>query len=133
VWLEPAGSQAYSTGGSIIVPVPLNPSISSPTRAAFYFGAITANPTTAAGLQIVRRQINATVPVALDQWTFTFGGLVPSDHLSAGTAPKNCSIALPPVVIPPQWALKVGMYGAANAAAPSFEFECVYAERGAGQ
>lgn len=133
IWLDPLGANAYSSGGSLIVPQALNPMIPQPSKCLFYFGAITANPTSAAGSLVARRMINATVPVALDQWMMVFGGTVSSDQLSAGTNAKTMSFNLPPIAIPPQYALKVGMFGAANAGAPSWEFECVFAERAFGQ
>ena len=51
LWLEPVGSNAYSSGGSAITPVAMNHTLSSPpaSRASIYFGAITANATTAGG------------------------------------------------------------------------------------
>lgn len=134
MWLEPVGSNAYSSGGSQIYPVAMNQTLNQPpgSRASIYFGAITANATTAGGLRICQRMINSAVPVTLDQWFFVFGMNRGSDLISGGAGAKNVNIALPPVGIPPGWALKVGMWGASNAAAPSWEFELVYAERDLG-
>lgn len=133
LWLEPLGSQAYTSGGSVITPVALNQNVSTPSRAQIYFGAITAAATTANGKLLARRQINPAVPVTLDQWMFLFGAQSGSDQVAGGAGAKNLVVGLPSIVVPPQYALKVGMWGAANAAAPSWEFELTYAERGQGQ
>lgn len=133
MWLEPVGASAYTSGGSQITPNALNQAISTVSRAQFHFGAITAAATTTGGRLIARRQINSAVPVTLDQWFFSFGYMHSSDQASGGASAKNLMFGLPTVVVPPQWALKIGMWGASNAAAPSWEFELVYAERGAGQ
>lgn len=133
LWLEPVGANAYSSGGSLITPVALNQALGGTSRAQVYFGAITANVTTAGGRLVSRRQINSVIPVTLDQWFFTFGAISSSDQVAGGAGAKNVMIGLPPIVIPPTWALKIGMWGAANAAAPSWEFELLYAERFAGQ
>lgn len=133
MWLEPVGASAYTSGGSQITPVAANQAISTTSRAQIYFGAITAAATTTGGRLISRRQINPVIPVTLDQWFFSFGKMFSGDQIAAGAGAKNVMIALPAVVIPPLWALKIGMWGAANAAAPSWEFELQYAERPAGQ
>ncbi len=133
MWLEPVGASAYTSGGSVITPVAMNQTIGGfQSRASIYFGAITAAATTTGGIRIARRQINSAVPVTLDQWMFVFGMSRGSDQVAGGAGAKNINIGLPPVGIPPGWALKVGMWGASNAAAPSWEFELVYAERALG-
>ena len=44
-WLEPVGASAYTSGGSVITPVSLNPDVGTATRLQMYFGAITAAAT----------------------------------------------------------------------------------------
>lgn len=133
MWLEPIGASAYTSGGSQITPVALNQALGGTSRAQLYFGALTAAATTTGGRLVSRRQVNSAIPVTLDQWLFVFGTMGGSDQIAGGSGAKNLRMALPPIVVPPSWALKVGMWGASNAAAPSWEFEFVYAERGAGQ
>lgn len=134
LWLEPAGSSAYTSGGSQITPVALNQTLSSQqSRAQIYFGAITAAASTTAAARVALRQINSAVPVTRDQWMLVFGMNRGSDQVAGGAGAKNVNISLPPIGIPPQWALKVGMWGTSNAAAPSWEFELMYAERDLGQ
>lgn len=134
LWLEPVGASAYTSGGSQITPVALNQwSANVATNCSVYFGAITAAATTSGGKLVAIRQINSAVPVTLDQWFITFGMVRGSDLISGGAGAKNVNIALPAIGIPPGWAMKLGMWGASNAAAPSWEFELVYAERGIGQ
>lgn len=133
-WLEPVGASAYVSGGSLITAVTTNPLPGIISAAVIHFGALTAAATTTGGTLVSRRRIDNTVPVTLDEWIFLFGDVsVSSDVLSGGTVVKRTSYRLPPIVIPPGYALKMGMWGTSNAAAPSWEFEFDYAERVSGQ
>lgn len=131
LWLEPVGANAYSTGTAALqTPVQLNPGVGDPPRAKVYVGQITANATTSAGTLICRRRMQSSIPVVLDEWLFTFGDKVmPTNLLSAGTSVKRITYSLPPVVIPPGYAVKFGMWGAANNAQPAFEYEMGFVER----
>ena len=126
----------YASGGSTLIPVNLNPSSSRTSAAArVFFGAIVpaALPTAASRL-VSNGQVNSAVPVTLDQWLFSFGNAAPHmDLISGGAGAKNVTIACPPIVIPPGWSLSLGMWGASNAAAPSWEFEMGHVERVPGQ
>lgn len=134
MWLEPIGATAYTSGGSAITPSPMNWTLGQPqSRAQIYFGAITAAASSTSAVRVALRQVNSAVPVTRDQWMFVFGMNRGSDQVAGGAGAKNVNIGLPPIGIPPQWALKVGMWGTSNAAAPSWEFELVYAERDVGQ
>ena len=130
MWLDPVGASAYTSGGSQITPVGVNPDVSTSTRLLMYFGAITAAATTSGARLVCRRKINPAIPVTLDDWMFVFGGPTGETNvLSGGASVKRVTFPMPPLVIPPGYALKMGMWGAANAAAPTWEFEMLYAER----
>lgn len=134
MWLEPLGATMVTSGGSTITPVAANQLAGgSLSKSIITFGAIVASATSGTGKLVCRRQINPAIPVTADQWMFTFGGLLSSDQVAGGAGAKNVTFGLPAIAIPPQWGLKIGMWSAANAAAPSWEFELQYAERGIGQ
>ncbi len=121
----------YASGGSELDPVNVNPSSSKASAARVFFGAIVpaALPTANARL-VANGLVNSAIPVTLDQWLFTFGNSSPHmDQLNAGAGAKNITIACPPIVLPPGWSMSLGMWGAANAAAPSWEFEMGHVER----
>lgn len=121
----------YSSGGSTLTPVNVNPTSSKVSAATVYFGAIvpSALPTAASRL-VANGLVNSAIPVTLDQWLFSFGNSAPHmDQLNAGAGAKNVSIVCPPLMIPPGWSLSLGMWGASNAAAPSWEFEMGHVER----
>lgn len=124
----------YSSGGSLITPVNVNPAANRSSKCQFAFGAIAtlALPSSAARL-LANMVIDTAIPVAGDQWLFTFGNAAPAmDQLNGGTTAKNMTYNVPPIVIPPGCCLALDMWGASNAAAPSWEFECGWVERVAG-
>lgn len=121
----------YASGGSQITPVNVNPGSSNNPVARIYFGAIvpTSLPTSNSHL-VASGFIDTTIPVTGDQWLFTFGNASPSmDQLNGGTVAKNMVFNCPPIIIPPNWTLQIEMWGTANAAAPSWEFEMGHIER----
>jgi len=123
-----------TTQGTTITPVNPNSASSTLSKAAITFGAITTALPTANGRLVARGQVNSAVPVTLDQWFFNFGNPgVPMDLISGGTGAKNVSIPCGPIVLAPGWSVTLEMWGASNAAAPSWEFELGYIERPAGQ
>lgn len=121
----------YSSGGSQIIPVNVNPASSKASKCAFYFGALVplALPSAQARL-VANGLIDTAIPVTGDQWLFTFGNAAPSmDQVNGGATAKNMVFNCPPVVIPPGCCLALDMWGASNAAAPSWEFEAGWVER----
>lgn len=132
-----ANSAAYTSGGSTnltggaLTVVNANLASSRLSKANVMFGAIVAVATqTASKRLLARRQINSAVPVTKDQWSFTFG--IPgstSDQISGGAGAKNAVFAMPAIAIPPGYNVRLNMWGGANAAAPSWEFELGFVER----
>ena len=113
-----------------------NSNASMGSRALIYFGAITAtDSTTDIGQRLVAAgQVHGGLPVALDEWVFTFGSHFSGiDSNGTVTNVKRLSIPCPPIVIAPGWGWVLEMYGASNGAAPSWEFEMGWIERPFGQ
>lgn len=121
----------YSSAGSTLTPVNVNPSSIKAAAGRVYFGAIVPTGLPTANSRLVALgTVDTAIPVAGDQWLFTFGDSSPSmDQLNGGTTAKNMTFSVPPMVIPPGWSLSLGMWGTSNAAAPSWEFEMGHVER----
>ena len=135
MWVDPIGASVYTSGGSIITPVAANPLISTVSRAQIYFGALTAAPTTTGARLVMRRGVTSILPILSDVHLLSFGDFTQQVPNVQGTATVARTIVVPcaPMVIPPGYALKIGGWMTGNAAAPAWEFEFGYAERGAGQ
>ena len=132
--LDPSPSK-LTTAGTVITPNALNlASGTTQTKAYINFGAITTVIMSSSGKLIGTGMVDGAIPVQYDEWLFNFGSTSSSfDQIGAKTAVKRITIPTVPVVIPPQWFWTLEMWGASNAAAPSWEFEFVYAERPTGQ
>ncbi len=124
----------YTSGGSLIVPVNVNMDSSVASSAQIYFGAVvTALPTAAKGRLLAGGQVQSSVPLAKDQWMFTFGDVSAPTNVLLASANKNLTIPCPPIVIGPGQSITLEMWGTSCAAAPAWEFELGYVERPAGQ
>jgi hypothetical protein len=134
--LSPGITTKVTTAGTSCVPVSPNGNYAQASRAVVSFGAITCtDSTTDTGQRLVANgQISGAIPVALDEWLFTFGdGSKSIDSIGTQTLVKRLTIPVPPIVVPPGWTWTLEMWGASNAAAPSWEFEMGYVERPTGQ
>lgn len=123
----------YTSGGSALSAVNLNTGSSNTSVLQGYFGAVvTTNLPSAAQRVLASGQIHSAIPTTKDVWIFTFGDMtMPSSILTAAAA-KNINVPTNPMALGPGWCLTVEMWGASNAAAPSWEFDFVYAERQSG-
>lgn len=122
----------YSSGGSLITPVNVNPNSATTSKALLYFGAIVPTALPSGNARLVGAGAwDSAIPVVGDQYCLQFGApFVSNDMLSGGTTAKNVSMTAPPIVIPPGWCLAVDMWGPSNAVTPaSWEFETAWAER----
>src|SRR5207248_2749105 len=123
----------YSSGGSVITPVNVNPSSSRNQPAALvYFGAIVPTALPSANARLVGNgTLDSAIPVIGDQYLLKFGNAAVSmDQLSGGTLAKNMTVNAPPIIVAPGWCLALDMWGTSNAATPaSWEFELGHAER----
>lgn len=134
--LTPNVSSKVTTAGTAITPQQPNSNVGMSSRATIQFGTITAtDSTTDLGQRLVAAgQVSGAIPVALDEWMFTFGGPANSfDLIGTQTLVKRITVPCPPIVIAPGWGWVLEMYGASNAAAPSWEFEMGWIERPSGQ
>lgn len=122
----------YTSGGSALSLVNTNTNSSNVSPSICYFGAVLTALDPANRL-VANGTVGSVIPVTLDVWTFTFGDIVqPSNFLSSASATKNVTISLPALAIGPGGYMQFEMWGASNAAAPSWEFEMGVVERFAG-
>lgn len=134
--LTPNIGSKITAAGTAITPQQPNSNMGMNSRATIQFGAITAtDSTTDLGQRLVAAgQVEGNLAVALDEWYFNFGGVpVGFDLNGTVTNVKRVSVPCPPIAIAPGWGWVLEMYGAANAAAPSWEFEMGWIERPFGQ
>src|SRR5207248_4359801 len=117
-------------GGTQCTPVNPNGDLTAASIADVRAGALTTAARSAARL-VARRKLRTVIPVAGDEWVFSFGTPELSNStVFNGTNPQRMPIGLPPVVIAPQQFALVQLWFAANAATPAqFEFELGMVER----
>lgn len=129
-------SAKITTAGTACVPVSPNGNYAQASRAIVSFGAVTATDSASdPGQRLVANgQVSGAIPVALDEWLFTFGdGARSLDLVGTQTLVKRLTVPVGPIIIAPGWTWTLEMWGASNAAAPSWEFEMGYVERPTGQ
>lgn len=133
--LDPLSSK-LTTPGTLCTGKNVNGASQTQSQAYVSFGTNTTTDSTASPQQrlIANGMVAQAIPVANDEWFFNFGATFASIDSSITSANvKRQSFPVPPVIIPPGWFFTLEMWGAANAAAPSWEFELAYAERPQGQ
>lgn len=129
-------SNKLTTAGTAITPIQVSSYYNFASRASISFGAITTtDSTTDIGQRLIGNgQVSGAVPVALDEWIFTFGAIPQAIDSSITSANiKRLSIPTASVIIAPGWSWTLEMWGTSNAAAPSWEFELGWIERPTGQ
>ena len=134
--LSPNLGTKITAAGTVITPQILNPANTVASKALIQFGTITTtDSTTDTGQRLIANgQVAAAIPVAADEWLFTFGAVTQNFDASITSANvKRTTIPTVPVFITPGWIWTLEMWGASNAAAPSWEFELMYIERPSGQ
>ena len=131
--LDPLSTK-LTTAGTSITPVQLNPLSSQKSKASITFGANTTVIASAQSILLDNGQVDGAIPVTQDQWIFIFGGPRQAESsIGTKTLVKQLTINAAAVVIPPQYFFTLEMWGASNAAAPTWEFSGAYYERPAGQ
>lgn len=131
--LDPLSTK-LTTAGTVITPVQPNPASSQKSKAYITFGAITTVIASAQSVLIDNGQVDGGLPVTQDQWLFIFGGPRQAESsIGTKTLVKQLTVNASAVVIPPQYFMTLEMWGASNAAAPTWEFTGAYYERPAGQ
>lgn len=122
----------YTSGGTLLVPQNLNTGSQGASVAQAYFGAVVTALPSANQRVVGSGMVQATIPVTKDNWIFTFGDITANTNVLTASAGKNLTIPCAPFALAPGWNFALEMWGASNAAAPSWEFEFVYAERFSG-
>jgi hypothetical protein len=122
------GTARYTSGGTAIVPVSPNGDIGTPSIIQMYSGALT----TAVGISkrlVSRGTLRGVVPTTFDTYVIVFGSLEGGGSAISAAASGRIVSTGPPIIIGPAQNLTLAMWGAANAAAPTFEFEIGWWER----
>jgi hypothetical protein len=119
---------ARSTGGSAITPVSSNGDSGTPSIVQMYAGALT----TAVGINkrtVGRGTFRGVIPTVFDEYLILCGSHEGgTGGISAAASGRAVDIA-GPIILGPGQNLTLIMWGAANTAAPAFEFEVAWWER----
>ncbi len=122
------GTARYTSGGSAITPVPPNGDVGRPSILQMYAGAVT----TAVGVSkriVGRGTFRGVIPTTFDTFILVFGGTGGGGTMASAAASGRVVDVTSPVILGPGQNLTMLMWGAANAAAPSFEFEVGHWEK----
>jgi len=119
----------YTSGGSTITGVNASTDSSVSSVALVYAGAVTCAAATSSVKLLGTTLLRAQVPVILDQYTIVFGGSEGGGPIVSAAGVQNLVFSHPPVIIGPNYALFIHLYGTANAAAPAWEFVLGWLEK----
>jgi hypothetical protein len=136
-------TQRYSSAGSggagtnvstaLIGPYATNEASPLISGAQVYMGALVATAASPQVRILSNRLVRQQIPVVLDQYIVNYGtdavGGPLSPQVLSAAVPAVSTIAHAPVCVPPQTSFLLYYYGAAMAAAPSFEGEIGFVER----
>ena len=118
----------YTSGGSLITPVNPNGDSNSASIAITYFGALTTAVPNNRRL-VGRGNHRGVIPTTFDEMVIAFGsGEAGGGFASAAASAKYIDFTSP-VIIGAQQQLCMSQWGAANTAAPTFEFEIGWWEK----
>ncbi len=119
----------YTSGGSDIVPVAVNPDVAARSSVAVVkFGALTTAVPGSDKRYVGRGTFRGVIPTTFDEMSIMFGRHGSGSMASAAASGRQTCFNAP-VVIPPGYSLGLSMFGASNGAAPTFEFEIGWIER----
>ena len=122
------GTARYTSGGSAITPVSPNGDVGTPSIVQMYAGALT----TAVGISkrtVGRGTFRGVVPTTFDTYIILAGAREGGGTFSSAAASGRHVGIAPPIILGPQQNLTLIMWGTANAAAASFEFEVGWWEK----
>jgi hypothetical protein len=122
-----SGGAGTNVSTALIGPSATNMGITTNGGALVYAGALVASAATGSVRILSNRLVRQQIPVVLDQYVVNFG----TDGMSTALPPQALSAAVPavtvlahaPVCVFPGSSFLLYYYGAAMAAAPSFEVE----------
>jgi hypothetical protein len=127
-------SAKLTTAATVLTPYNVNTSSSVASKAYISVGANTTVTGGPSNRQVGAGQIVGAIPVALDQWVFTFGDtMAQGAEIGTTTLVSSRTIACAPVVIGPQWFFLMGTYAASYTTASQFAWEIGFVERPSGQ
>lgn len=119
----------YTSGGSAITPVNPNADSSVVSISTCYFGAIVTAAATNRRL-VSRGMIRPSIPVTRDEFILVSGSVeLGGCYQAAAGVLARIVIPMPPIIIGPQQQMVLSLWGVANAAASTWEFEACWWER----
>ena len=125
-----------AVGTAFATPVNTNSASSTLSKAVIYGGVLIASADTSNARNVHAGTVANSIPIALDNWTFTYGDPVTAGSLWAGTAAnaKQILVPIPPVIIAPGWTYTLSFWGASwSANALTLNTEVGWIERPTGQ
>lgn len=136
--LSPVLTSWTTQGTALNGPTNVNGSSGTTSRALVYAGVnvVTTQGSVPASRIVHTGPVTSIIPIVLDQWMFSFGDAAVGNSFGTviGTTTSFISVALPPVIIPPQWLYTFGLWGTSWAAsAPSYTQDVAFIERPSGQ
>ncbi len=131
--LDPISTK-LTTAGTVMTAVNANAASGVLSKSYINGGAPVTLVGSAQSRQVGQGQISGAIPVAFDEYYFTFGQPGGSiDSIGTQTLVKRLSVPHAPVIIAPGWFFTLAMWGTSNGAAPSIALELGFVERPAGQ
>jgi len=118
----------WTSGGSAITPVNPNGDCNLPSIAQIYFGALTTAVPNNRRL-VSRGTLRGVIPTTFDEYIINSGSAEGGSGFASAAASGKSVNQAPPIILGPQQNLALTLWGAANAAAPTFEFEMGWWER----
>lgn len=123
-----------TTAGTVLTPYNVNTGSGTASKGYISIGANTTVTGGPANRQTGAGQIVGAIPVALDQWLFTFGDTMSQGaEIGTTTLVSSRTVACAPQIIGPQWFWQMGTYAASYTTASQFAWEIGYIERPTGQ
>lgn len=122
----------YTSGGTAITPQNSNMGANNNSIATLNAGALTTVALSSAGRTVSRGIIRSAIPVTLDTYIFTFGGI---DKPSGGGVTNGANAQVltfncPPVVLQQNHTMCLSLFGTSNAAtAATYQIEMGWIER----
>lgn len=127
-WIKTYNGNARASAGTALTPTNANGNVANTTGAVVYFGAPVAAETGLTVRNHCSGNFRGIIPTTFDSFSLEFGGDAASGMalLTTGSAKYNENV--PPLVLAPGHSLSLGMFGASNAAAPTFKVTGGYFE-----
>ena len=118
--LDPLSTK-LTTAGTVLTPKNVNSGSPQLSKAYINTGTITTVIMSAQGWLVAAGEVTGAIPVAQDQYTFTFGEpSYSSNHIGTQTLVKFLTVPVCPIIVAPGYFLTLEMFGASNGAAPAW-------------